>query len=96
MESIRLDCDSCVTSFVKELKELQSKLTNEQEIMLIINGLTFRLEKLQHNHNTLIYYRSTVDNLPVVCVQHYHQLSVSFFAAAKRNAEEKAVRIGFL
>lgn len=90
------DCDICVSSFVDELKDFEKKLTDNQEMVVSVNGYSFRLEKLRHEHNTIIYYGSLADNTPVVMVQHYHQLNVLFFAVQKRNEEEAAVRIGFV
>ena len=89
------DCDVCVSSFVEELKDFQAQLTDNQEMLVNVNGCSFRLEKLRHDHNTIIYYGPLADNTPVVMVQHYHQLNVLFFAVPKRNDGE-AVRIGFV
>ena len=90
------ECDYCVNSFVDELKDFEKQLTDNQEMVVSVNGYSFRLEKLRHDHNTIIYYGSLADNTPVVLVQHYHQLNVLFFAVPKRNEEEAAVRIGLV
>ena len=94
--SIESDCDACITSFVEELKNFQAQLTDGQEMMITVNDCSFRLERLRHEHNTIMYYGSRADNTSVVLVQHYRQLNVSFFAVPKRKAEGAPVRIGFV
>ena len=94
-EAIKNDCHTCATSLAAELRDFQSQLTNEQEMMVIINGITFRLEKLRAEHNTFIYYGSRPDNSKVQVAQHYHQSNILFFAAPKRKADAPPVRIGF-
>lgn len=95
MDEVKIDCDCAVGSLVAELKEFQSKLSGEQELTVVAGGLSFRLEKLRHERNTVIYYGSTSDNVPVTLVQHYRQLNVLFFAARKREADKPPARIGF-
>lgn len=96
IECIKYDCDISVSSFIDELKDFQKTLSNEEELFVLINGLSFRLEKIRHEHNTIYYYGSTKDNVPVVLCQYYRQLNVLFFAAQKRYADKPAVRIGFV
>lgn len=88
-------CDDSVNTLLKELRSFQSRLSDNQELMIKTCNLTFRLEVLRYEHDTLVFQGSTAQDTPVVLVQHYHQLNVLFFAAPKRTADIPAVRIGF-
>ena len=91
----RMSCNSTVGSLVKELKDFESRLSENQELYISTKSEVFRLEKLRHDYNTIVMYGSTQDGMTLVKVLHHLQLDVSFFALEKRKPDEPARRIGF-
>lgn len=91
-----MECASCVGTLAGELRKFQQSLTDEQELMVCAGGVTFRLEEIRHEHNTVVMSGTAAQGRArVTAVRHYRQLDVLFFAGRRLSEDKPAVRIGF-
>lgn len=85
-----------IQCFAEELKEIESHLTEDQELNLRINGCLIRIEWIKHKLGLICVFGtdSTGQLVEVVC--HEHCFSGVLEILKKQDPEKPPVCIGFL
>lgn len=79
----------------EEIKKVESKLNDNQELYLITNGLSIRIEWISHNLSLVCIRGSDSSGLPLEVVCHECSFSGVLAVLPKRVAAKPPVRIGF-